>query len=386
MKEQPLPPLPEKKIIKSDNKLNKNNWRELEEWEKQRGDDLPRIRIRNHSDFEKRKTQKGNLQRRKFIQMAAATGATLALDKITDYISYLLKSNLEEKNSSLEKKIDLRQLNEIKNKQIEFSQTEQQDPFSQSNTQKNITSANESPRNLADIFLDKYLELSLKEKYWPHNLFTPEFLIAIQIQETNFDPQAESKKHAIGIMQNMDISIQDVARFLTILARHEQIKYSGPESFTVNELKKIKKLIKNNANYSRAFGKLFLMALYKLYNVGKKELEKGKIEEAQKKLAACYNGGYTLNKKPSWRWPRESRHYAKMVITYKHLIEKARVQLKKQQIVSNNNYVAMLIVRDMRKHNNLSPRVIPTYISKLKRAEQERGRPLNDKELRTMFG
>ncbi len=375
------------KELKNNPNISPEKLKELEEWKKEREKEgysgFPIIRKRY--DLADNAPMEGNppvkaqeneiqLNRRNFLKILGIAGASLITGEIINKAYKILN------NQSLDKEnqINLNTTREV-NLQQRFNNS-QISPV-ENNSQKE----NKEEFKLADIFFQKFSELSCQEKYWPHKIFTPEFLIAIQLQETKFNPKAKSRKGAIGIMQNMDISIKDVARFLTILAKKGKIKYNGPSDLTKKQLKEIKKMIKENADYSRVFGKLFLMTLYHLYKVGQKEYQNGQTELTQKKLAACYNGGHSLYKKPEWRWPRESRHYAQKVMFYKHLLENIHSQLQKENIVSNQNYASMLIAKQAEKYKIRRNRIVKQYINKIKEIETKKGRPLNDEELRQLF-
>ncbi len=378
------------KELKNNPNISPEELKKFEEWKKEREKEgysgFPIIRnyandfteSKKIKKLKKQKEKENNeiqMNRRDFLKILNIIGASVVAGEIINkaYI-FFNKPTINKKNQTLKEENATKKTN-MQN----FNQPQQ----TENNYQKE--NKNKKKSNLVNIFSQKFSELSSQEKYWPHKIFTPEFLIAIQLQETKFNPKAKSRKGAIGIMQNMDISIKDVARFLTILAKKGEIKYNGPTNLTNKQLKEIKKAIKENADYSRVFGKLFLMTLYRLYKVGQKEYQSGQIELTQKKIAACYNGGYSLYKKPEWRWPRESRHYARKVIFYKHLLENIHSQLKKEHIISNQNYASMLIAQQAEKYKIIRNKIVRQCIAKIKKIETEKGRPLNDEELRQLF-
>ena len=96
---------------------------------------------------------------------------------------------------------------------------------------ENIENKDKNIENIADIYLEAYHNLT-KTEFWKKDIFTDDLFIAQTAQESRFDKEAESSKGAIGVMQNMEDSIQDIPRYLSKLKRNINFPYSGQEKFT----------------------------------------------------------------------------------------------------------------------------------------------------------
>ncbi len=94
--------------------------------------------------------------------------------------------------------------------------------------QKTTIKTESEKRNIADHFHDSHRVLKEKDDYFPKKLFTNDLLIAQEIQESGCDIDAISSKGAVGLMQNMEISIKDICLFLERLDDKKVITYKGP--------------------------------------------------------------------------------------------------------------------------------------------------------------
>lgn len=197
--------------------------------------------------------------------------------------------------------------------------------------------------NIADHFLNAYYELSRQDKYFPKSIFPKSLLIAQQLQESDYDKTARSKANALGVMQNMSGSIKDVAVFLNRLKRNENINYTGPPELNNKQIKEIKRWLTVDADYSRAFGKIYLMQLYNPrygYGIGREHIEAGNTKEGQKEILASYNGGMSRIKGiDEEKWPSESRDYVKKIFYWQKNIERIMRHSKKSNINLNDKQV-----------------------------------------------
>ena len=186
---------------------------------------------------------------------------------------------------------------------------------------------------LADIYLNVFNTLKNQKEFFPPEIFSADLFIAQQLQESGYRHDAKSHKGAVGVMQNRAISVKDVPRYIAKLKRKNKINFSVPRELSDGQVKEIMKLIARYPNYSRAFGKLYMMMLFDPiygYGVAKKEWQKNDVRAVQKKVLAAYNGGYKpIKYYPEWRWPRESREYYKGVFHFMKLIDYARQQIKR---------------------------------------------------------
>ena len=196
----------------------------------------------------------GKISRRKFLKIAGGTVVAGLTGTGIKTLSSLFsdsdkldsdKKNL--KNKNLEIKEDFEECVEHEEDRIKEDENIE-------NKEKNI-------ENIADTYLEAYHNLT-KTEFWKKDIFTDDLFIAQTIQESRFDKEAESSDGAIGVMQNMEDSIQDIPRYLSKLKRNINFPYSGEEKFTTKEIVEIKKLIKKNPDYSRAFGKIYMAMIH----------------------------------------------------------------------------------------------------------------------------
>ncbi|MCU0679076.1 MAG: transglycosylase SLT domain-containing protein [Planctomycetes bacterium] len=185
--------------------------------------------------------------------------------------------------------------------------------------------------------LTAYDELARRKDIWPADLFTDDFVIALQAQESKGDPKAVSPAGALGIMQVMPGTISEVHRYLGKQKNAKGLKYDGPVELSDQEKAEIEKLILTKGDYGRAYGKIYLMRLFDNrhgFKIGNEDYRLGNIEEAQKNLLAAYNAGpgnvSKVDKKGQrqmkWQifWPAETRKYWKRVFEYKQLIARSK--------------------------------------------------------------
>ncbi len=247
-------------------------------------------------------------------------------------------------------------------------------------------------QKLAKDVLLSYYQVFQRENFIPPKVFAKNFLIATQLQESKYHPAAESKTGAVGVMQIMPETIKDTIRCLRIFKKRGIIDFDGPKirDLTAENIEELKELIKNNADYGRAFGKLYLASLFKIYKIGNKEYRQGNIRSAQKKLLAGYNGGLRTKNLPEKRWRKETKIYCRRIFMYMDYLEKFQKKLKQNNIKSNNDYLSMLLVREMTTYHKIDSRnqlfddLVNGYISEIKNAEEARQRELTDREIRVI--
>lgn len=257
---------------------------------------------------------------------------------------------------------------------------------------KEAAVAKEKARETLKIFQQKYEELSRKgEQFWPSKVFTSDFFITIQLIESEYNPKAESSVGAFGIMQNMPVSVEDIARYLTVLNRQKVIVYQGPDQKEIKEnIESIKQVAKENANWGRVLGKLYCIVLFACYKIGQEEYRQKDYEATQKKIFPAYNFGHSVwNKK--WKdWPTETKNYYFRADAYLKRLKNIRSKIKAKGIVSRHDYVVMLIARQqgrLRKESRekLNDSLIEKQIEKVKQAEKKKGAPLTDGEIRALL-
>ena len=256
-------------------------------------------------------------------------------------------------------------------------------------------------KNIADTYLEAYYNLT-KTEFWKKDVFTDDLFIAQTIQESRFNKEAESHKGAIGVMQNIEDSIQDTARYLSKLKRNINFPYSGREKFTTKEIVEIKKLIKKNPDYSRAFGKIYMAMIhdYKYgFGVGAVSYANGNVTETQKQILAVYNAGigniaYPRKKgqhrklKPEYEWPDETRIYCKRIQNYQDRIKNIREKFKNNNIIYNksiiNDLISKIAMKMDRYNNKERYKKLDEYIVDIKKQEENKNRKLTLDELKLL--
>lgn len=167
--------------------------------------------------------------------------------------------------------------------------------------------------NLADHYLEAYYRVSFDESKFPDELFEKDLLIAQQCQESRGDVDAKSHSGALGVMQNMTVCLVDVTRYLNILKNKTGFKWDGPSELGKEEVMELKRLITEKSDYSRAFGKIYLMQLWDDeygYGVGRKAFASGGIKQAQTELMGSYNAGFgRIKGKSITEWERLRDRY-----------------------------------------------------------------------------
>lgn len=323
-----------------------------------------------------------NPDRRKFLKWAgglaiAGSGASGAYK-----LAGMFSDDENAKNNKPDSRKNLTQKDELTGKARE--------EYEALKTKQGINPLERETKNIADVFLKAYYELS-RSKFWPADVFTTDFFIAQQLQESKYKKEAESQAGALGIMQNMEVSIKDVVRYLNKLKSRGKYNYNGPEELADKQLTEIKELIKERADYSRAFGKLYLIMLKDPqygYGIARNEYKRGDIKETQKKLLANYNGGLgNVGNRPEGLWPRESKDYCKKVFNYMERIENIRQALKDNGFDQNNDYAVMLLAREMDKAKNKSERkqILDMYVNKIIAEQKIKDKPLTDEEIKLIF-
>ncbi len=159
----------------------------------------------------------------------------------------------------------------------------------------------EGAKKVANLISKYYEVLTGAEGFFPKELFSDDFFISIQFQESRYKPDAVSKSGAVGIMQTKAVVIKDLMESLARFKRSNPnlIRDEIPEKLSDEVVNEVLELIKKDANLGRATGKLYFASLLHRYGVGKKEFERGDIRGAQKILAAAYNYGPRAKRVPS---------------------------------------------------------------------------------------
>ncbi|MFA6171544.1 MAG: hypothetical protein WCW77_00290 [Patescibacteria group bacterium] len=218
---------------------------------------------------------------------------------------------------------------------------------------------------------------------WPKNLFTPDLFLAQEMQESKFGRFLKSPKGAVGVMQNMGISVKDVLRYLGKLQRNTKLKFEGLEDLDGEVLEKAMEIIHGEEKYSRAFGKIFMAALGDEkygYAAGKAEgrqSEEDRATEKRKRILAAYNGGPSLKGLDEDAWPEESKKYAYKVLNYEERIRNIREALAETNVINPYDdetvkYFALMM--DFYKSQKEKYRFIGRTIEKIMKSPAAKGK------------
>ena len=320
--------------------------------------DEPKIIRRNESEIDK-SGKPESPGRRRFLKAAGLTAAALATGV---GLKEIFEEDEEKKSSDLETMADKSSdLETMADKSSDLETMADKSKGEAKNSKKKNKEKMEI-NNLADHYLKAYLELSKDSEKFPGKIFEKDLLIAQQCQESRGEIDAKSRSGALGEMQNMTSSIIDVTRYLNILKRNTGFEWNGPEELSKNDRKEIKELIIQKSDYSRAFGKIYLMQLWDDkygYSVGRRKAEKGDVASAQTELMGAYNAGFSRVKEKSlseWKKLREKYRYKKdkksqkefrayneviayveKIFNYKKRIGNIREAFKKGVVIFDNN-------------------------------------------------
>ncbi|PLX26500.1 hypothetical protein C0583_07120 [Candidatus Parcubacteria bacterium] len=304
-------------------------------------------------------------------------------------------------------------------------------------------------KNIADHFLKAYLELEDDPNFFPKEVFTDDLLIAQQLQESNFDRHATSHAGAVGVMQNMPISIKDDCLFLEKLHNNSIINYQGPiyignlenelkglqtgkypdlqgdkRKDRIEYLKKLipekkkkfdkrilstpqiettKLLLQHNPDYSKALGKIYHMRLWHKdygYSIGQSDVKKGNLQSAHIKLLGSYNAGPKASKIPfdKWKnysWGKEPTIYVQKILNYMNRLKNIRSAMPDYELDSKDNAIAMRTAREMNKvflskdskhtKKELLDKTMNHILSELQKAQNITGRKLTEDEVIEVF-
>jgi hypothetical protein len=227
--------------------------------------------------------------------------------------------------------------------------------------------------NLGDYYLEAFEKLSVQEKYFPSKIFTPDFLIALQCQESGGEASARSHKGASGVMQNMDISVVDVTQWLNMSEIKKVTNWTVRKKLSDQDLDELDSLRTETdenskvsaSDYGRALGKLHLMQLWSRYKAGRSWLPNGdttnatpeQIKRAQEEILGSYNAGHKrIMGKPKEEWTlSEPKKYVERINNYMERIEGIRNTIKEMEIVfdGNENYAVREIALAMNKVTGL---------------------------------
>jgi len=271
--------------------------------------------------------------------------------------------------------------------------------------------------NLADHYLKAYYELSKDSEKFPGDVFETDLLLAQQCQESRGQINAKSHSGALGVMQNMTVSMQDVTRYLNILSRKEGFEWAGPKELSKDQIREIKNLLVKKSDYSRAFGKIYLMQLWDNkngYSAGRKYYDKGDIKSTQIELMGAYNAGHsrikdktldewerlrdkykevhTKSAQRKYRAYKEVIDYVNKIMNYKERISNIREMTEemKLELDGKENFLVREIALKLDEISGVSGEArqkkveteIRKYLSEVERINKKEGRSPSYEEIK----
>jgi len=171
------------------------------------------------------------------------------------------------------------------------------------------------------------MDLLEKDDFFPKKIFSDDYLLAIQAQESGFDKNAESHKGAVGSMQVMPETIREVLFYINKIDNRMNLDKNNLTDELVEDLAY---LIKQNPSLGKAFGHLCLAEIFNNFEIGKKSLEMNWITLGRKKILAVYNWGiknFMRNATDEENWPNETKNYIKNIFADMEIFKRINSQL-----------------------------------------------------------
>jgi len=216
----------------------------------------------------------------------------------------------------------------------------------------------------AMIIADEIVRLAATKdikKRLNHKVFSDDFFVALQFQESRACEKAVSSKGAKGRFQVTPIAVQAVVEYLDCLKTQEKLDYRGPGKISSAMAKQIVDLFAKNPRYDEANSKLYFLSIHDAespYNQKpNRNVFHGKSIKEQQRLALyCYLGGPELRLNPR-RVEASGRQYVKNIFGFMKTSKKIRKNIKEIYNYQGND-VDELIISVMREMevSNQDPR------------------------------
>lgn len=236
-------------------------------------------------------------------------------------------------------------------------------------------------------------------------VFTTDFSMAQQFQESRGEHDKESSSGARGVYQNKAISVKDVIEYLSFLRNHtrylptnRRCDYHGPSSISLKKAEEISKLFLKKADYGRATGKLYLLLIHdkesKFNNPPNPDVFRSKSPERQQELLLLsYHDGPSCRHYPE-KVSENAKKYVQLVRKHMKTIAGIRNRFEQVGIPRDLNYAILRILQELdRKENrNKSDEVISHWLEKLQQAQRQKWKKsgntrefLSVEEIRKLF-
>ena len=190
-------------------------------------------------------------------------------------------------------------------------------------------------------------------KRFDSKVFSDDFLLALQFQESRFNEKAVSSEGAQGKFQVMPVAIQAVVEYLEFLHGKKDglSDYSGPQKISLSMAKKIGNLFEKNSQYDKAIGMIYLLLIYdKDYYLNQSPnrdvFRKKSIREQQRLLLYSYQAGPGYRLTPG-KALASSREYAQNIFCFMDTIKKLRSELHKNSYPKHK--INLAIIEILRK-------------------------------------
>ena len=257
----------------------------------------------------------------------------------------------------------------------------------------------ESPRGMQLLAQEVQIrthQLIKNKEFFPKELLSENFFLAVQIQESNLEKDAESQAGAIGIMQVRPITVREVIRYLNILRDAGTIKFEGPlaKDLSENNISELMDLIKKNRDLSRAFGKFYFAELLNNFEIGKRTFALGKIDQARRKILTAYNwnpDSFKKNENNESAWPLESRQYCDKVLANLSRLDSIQKEIKDLKMKTDSHDLSALLTMELNKYKDIDTEnpsfktMVRSYLEKINTIENIKERPLKRNEIENLI-
>lgn len=199
------------------------------------------------------------------------------------------------------------------------------------------------------------------KKRFDKRVFTDDFFVALQFQESRAKTNAVSSKGAKGKYQVTPIAVKAVVEYLDDLREKNGLEYKGPSEISQATAKKIADLFAHNPQYDEANGKLYFLSIHdkdSQYNQKpNRDVFRGKSIKTQQRLSLyCYLGGPDLRLNPG-KVDSSGRKYASNVFAYMKTSGKLRKEINHYFNFEKSEVDHMILsfMREM-EEKNIDPR------------------------------
>lgn len=225
--------------------------------------------------------------------------------------------------------------------------------------QRELSEAEKIAKEILDTF-----NLPAVGRRFDSKVFTKDFYMAQQFQESRGRKELESGSNAKGVYQNKADSVVEVVEYLDFLRdstadgpAEARVDYLGPETISDKQAEEVSEYFKVVADYGRATGKLYLQAIhdpeYK-YCDGKpnKDVFRGlPVKEQQERLLVAYHDGPAQRVNPKGASPN-GRDYVKYVFEHMETIADLRSRFEKAGMSRDLDYAILKLMRELERKEN----------------------------------